>query len=76
MPTPERDATAERRFTELETRLAFQEHALQELSDALAEARLEGQRQQERLGRVLEDLKQLRRALVADSANEPPPPHY
>ena len=31
----------EQRLVELESRLAFQEHALSELSDALAEARLE-----------------------------------
>jgi len=76
MPVPERDAATERRFTELETRLAFQEQSLHELSDALAEARQEGQRNRELLGRVLDDLKQLRRALVADPASEPPPPHY
>ncbi|MBS3959319.1 MAG: SlyX family protein [Xanthomonadaceae bacterium] len=77
MPAPEREPQAtDRRFAELETRLAFQEQALQELSDALAEARREGQRDRERLGRVLEDLKQLRRALAADPAGEPPPPHY
>lgn len=76
MPAPDRDGANERRFTELETRLAFQEQSLHELSDALAEARQEGQRNRELLGRVLEDLKQLRRALVADPASEPPPPHY
>ncbi|MBS3896633.1 SlyX family protein [Silanimonas sp.] len=76
MPAPDRDDATERRFAELETRLAFQEQSLHELSDALAEARLEGQRNRELLGRVLEDLKQLRRALVADPASEPPPPHY
>jgi len=76
MPVPERDAATERRFTELETRLAFQEQSLHELSDALAEARQEGQRNRELLGRVLDDLKQLRRALVVDPASEPPPPHY
>lgn len=76
MPAPDREDATERRFAELETRLAFQEQSLHELSDALAEARQEGQRNRELLGRVLEDLKQLRRALVADSASEPPPPHY
>ena len=33
----------ESRLVELETRLAFQEHALAELSDALAQARLDSQ---------------------------------
>jgi SlyX protein len=49
---------------------------MQELSEALAEARIEGQKNRELLSRVLEDLKQLRRALMADPASEPPPPHY
>ena len=35
------DEQLEQRLSELETRLAFQEHALQELSDALAESRQE-----------------------------------
>jgi SlyX protein len=76
MPSPDRDTTADRRLTELETRLAFQEHAMQELSEALADARIEGQKNRELLTRVLEDLKLLRRSLMADPASEPPPPHY
>jgi len=71
----------ERRLQELETRLAFQEHALDELSDALAAARDEEARNALLLHRVLEELKQLRSALAgnplsADPAGEPPPPHY
>jgi len=76
MPVPERDPSADRRLTELETRLAFQEYSLQEMSEALAEARIEGQRNRELLSRVLDDLTQLRRGLMADPASEPPPPHY
>ena len=41
MPGMSGDAALEQRLVELETRLAFQEHALAELSEALAEARLE-----------------------------------
>ena len=81
MPTPDRDLfqdsrRGDQRLIELETRLAFQEHALQELSEALADARIEGQKNLELLTRVLDDLKQLRRALMADPSSEPPPPHY
>lgn len=76
MPSPDRDSGAERRLNELETRLAFQEQALQELSEALADSRIEGQKNRELLTRVLEDLTQLRRALMADPGSEPPPPHY
>ena len=63
-------------LVELETRLAFQEHALAELGDALAEARLERARSDELLHAVLADLRGLRGALYADAGSEPPPPHY
>ncbi|AKC87799.1 SlyX family protein [Pseudoxanthomonas suwonensis] len=66
----------EQRLVELETRLAFQEHALAELSEALAEARLERARSDALLQAVLADLRGLRGALYADPSSEPPPPHY
>lgn len=74
-------APLEQRLVELETRLAFQEHALTELSDALAAARDEEARNSLLLHRALDELRQLRSALSAtpmttDAANEPPPPHY
>ena len=66
----------DRRVTELESRFAFQEQALQEMSDALASARAEGERNARLLQQALEDLKQLRTLLYSDPASEPPPPHY
>ena len=75
MSTPQ-DPTLEARVVELETRLAFQEHMLTELSDALAELRGEAARSADLLRRVLEDLKLHRGDLMADPASEPPPPHY
>ncbi|WP_411831939.1 SlyX family protein [Pseudoxanthomonas mexicana] len=66
----------ERRLIELETRLAFQEHALAELSQALADARIEGGRNAELLRHMLSDLRKVRTELYADPADEPPPPHY
>jgi SlyX protein len=71
----------EPRLVELETRLAFQEQALQELSDALAAARDGDTRNALLLHRALEELRQLRSAMAAspvtgDAASEPPPPHY
>jgi SlyX protein len=71
-----RDAVLEQRLVELETRLAFQEQALAELSDALAAARVETARNGELLRRALDDLKQTRGDFFADPASEPPPPHY
>ena len=66
----------EQRLVELETRLAFQEQALSELSDALAETRLQASRQSGLLRQALQDLKLARGDLLADPASEPPPPHY
>lgn len=85
MPIPERDAERndfeidhqfDYRLAELESRLAFQEHALTEMSDALAAARAETARNSELLRQALEDLKQLRTLLYSDPSTEPPPPHY
>lgn len=65
------------RIEELETRLTFQEQALIELSDALADARVEIARHEAALRRVVEELKSARGSGVsADPADEPPPPHY
>jgi len=69
------------RLAELETRLAFQEHALGELSDALAAARGDEARNALALHRALEELRQMRASLSAhapsaDPVQEPPPPHY
>ena len=66
----------EQRLTELETRVAFQEHALAELSDALAASRRETTRNAELLRRALDDLRQARGEFFPDPASEPPPPHY
>ena len=68
--------SVEQRLAELETRIAFQEHALAEMSDALAEARMENYRQSEQLRRAMEELKSMRGVVLADPGTEPPPPHY
>jgi len=64
------------RIVELETKVAFQEQALTELSDALAHQ----QRQIEALDKALRELRiQFTAALpslVALPSEETPPPHY
>ena len=69
-------AVLEQRLIELETRLSFQEHALGELSEALADARAEGSRTAELMHHMLSDLRKVRTELYAEVADEPPPPHY
>ncbi len=71
----EREATGQR-LVDIESRLAFQEQALIELSDALAASRNELAQQTGLLQRALHDLGQLRTALNADAGDEPPPPHW
>jgi SlyX protein len=71
----------EHRLADLETRVAFQEQALLELSDALAAARDEETRTALLLHRALEELKAIRTTLssapvTGDASLEPPPPHY
>lgn len=70
------DAALESRIAELEARISFQEQAINELSDALAQSRIETGLMAERLRRLLEDLSALRSASFADGSSEPPPPHY
>ena len=70
------DRVLEQRLVELETRLAFQEQAMSELSQALADARIEGARNAELLRHLLSDLGKLRNSLHVDAQDEPPPPHY
>jgi len=73
----EREQALETRLVELEMRVSFQEQALAELSDALADARMQGMRNADVLRVLLEDLGKVRNALnSSDPASEPPPPHY
>ncbi len=66
----------EARITELETRFAYQERLLQELSDVLA-----GQQQQidslhADYDLILAHLKAMAATQTARPDDEPPPPHY
>lgn len=65
----------EQRMIELETRQAFQDDALQALSDVLVVQ----QRQMERLQRQLEALaarQEVLQSQLEQDQIEPPPPHY
>jgi SlyX protein len=75
--TSEREQALEARLVELEMRVSFQEQALAELSEALADARIEGSRNEGLMRVLLEDLGKVRNALYSsDPVDEPPPPHY
>ena len=72
----QREQALEARLVELEMRVSFQEHALAEMSEALADARMQGTRNADLLRHLLDDLGKVRTTLYADAADEPPPPHY
>ena len=63
------------RLVELETRVAFQEHALQEMGDVIARQQTEI----DRLTRLLKEIQDRLRGIsapVAERSDETPPPHY
>lgn len=70
------NAVLEARIDELEARVAFQETTLNELSDALAQARIESARGIALIERVVGELRDLRAQGQNDLSLEPPPPHY
>ena len=76
MTTGQDPAALEARLVELEMRLAFQENALAEMSDALAAVRLDAERNAALLRRALDEMRSARGPFFADPAEEPPPPHY
>jgi SlyX protein len=64
------------RLVDLESRIAFIEQSLIDMSDALAEARKEATRDRLKVERALADLGELRGMVPGDTQEEPPPPHY
>ncbi len=64
------------RLVELETRVAFQEHTLTELNEVVTGQARELIALRRELALATADLKNMRESLDADSASEPPPPHY
>lgn len=68
--------TPDDRIADLEARLAFQERSIEQLSDALAAARIELDRLTLRLKRAEDQLRSGATGAVGDAADEPPPPHY
>ncbi|KAA0873860.1 SlyX family protein [Nitrincola tapanii] len=64
------------RLTELETRVAFQESALDTLSDVIARQELELEKLNRMVKHLALQLKGLSLAEGDGMADEPPPPHY
>ncbi len=66
----------EQRVTEVETRFAFQETTLQELNAALTDQQQQLSHLQDLLKKITEQLTEIMSRNQANTADEPPPPHY
>lgn len=66
----------ENRLVELETRVAFQEHTLQELNAVVARQQQEILHLRRELDALRTQVRALAPTLVAGRGEETPPPHY
>jgi SlyX protein len=64
------------RLIELESRIAFQDHTLQELNEVIVRQQREIDALRRELEALRAQLKTLAPALVAGRSEETPPPHY
>ncbi|WP_210395565.1 SlyX family protein [Motiliproteus sediminis] len=66
----------EARLIELETKQAFGDDALEQLSDALAHQQREIEELREAVKLLHQQLKAVQNNPGSNAADEPPPPHY
>lgn len=66
----------ENRIIELETKISYQEHLLQELNEVVTSQQKQIDRLEKDLRRILEHLKASRSSGIARPEEDVPPPHY
>lgn len=64
------------KITELETKIAFQEHTIETLNDALYAQQKQIHELQYQMTHIRNKLKQIPTSQMADESEETPPPHY
>lgn len=63
-------------LAELETKIAFQEHTIEELNQALVDQQFALDKLQQQVRHLAEKLHSVQPSNVASRAEETPPPHY
>ena len=69
-------AKAEEAIAELETKVAFQEHTIDALNEALAHQQIQIDKVQFQLRHVIDKVKGMEPSNIAKMSEETPPPHY
>ncbi len=69
-------AKAEEAIAELETKVAFQEHTIDALNEALAHQQVQIDKMQFQLRHVIDKVKGMEPSNIAKMSEETPPPHY
>mgnify|MGYP000674907152 FL=1 len=69
-------AKAEDAIAELETKVAFQEHTIDALNEALAHQQIQIDKMQFQLRHVIDKVKGMEPSNIAKMSEETPPPHY
>ena len=69
-------AKVEEAIAELETKVAFQEHTIDALNEALAHQQIQIDKMQFQLRHVIDKVKGMEPSNIAKMSEETPPPHY
>ncbi|MDG6447892.1 SlyX family protein [Glaesserella parasuis] len=63
-------------LAELETKIAFQEHTIEELNQALVDQQFALDKLQQQVRHLAEKLQGIQPSNIASRSEETPPPHY